>query len=192
MPCCLYGKHGMSCRVSGIRRCAVLTVLLKLVKTSAARSMNIDTCSDEDSSCPYLQANQLKFTKCRLLSSIQRMIRAASSTVSKDTGGSASHLDCQCRQTTQREHTRILPKVCVTKHSCTAQFEVSNQTCCLSKPFCQASHPRRISMLMKEKARTITAPRIQAIMMPALPRLASCWLTLYTCTTPCQRCVNSQ
>lgn len=138
----------MSCRASCINRCAVLTVLLKLVKTSAARSMNIDTCSDEDSSCPYLQANQNEVTECRLLS--------------------------QCRQTTQRQHTRNLPKVFATKHSCTAQSEVSNKTCCLSKPFRQAPHPRRISMLMKEKARTITAPRMQAMMMPALPRLASC------------------
>ena len=31
------------------------TVLLKLVKTSAANNMNMETCREDDSSCPYLQ-----------------------------------------------------------------------------------------------------------------------------------------
>ena len=36
-------------------QCQQLTVLLKVVRTRAARSMNMETCRDEDNSWPYLR-----------------------------------------------------------------------------------------------------------------------------------------
>ena len=57
--------------------------------------------------------------------------------------------------------------LCSTKAHQNDDFDISANTC-------GVIYPNRISKLMKEYANTITAPNMQAMRMPAFPRLASC------------------